>query len=62
MQPSRGLLISLSVPSVHYHGHSIQDEQQYLFVDVTGCCAMIRQIQSPPFSEPLDAASRDKSI
>lgn len=61
MQPRRGVLVSSSVPSIHYMV-TTQDDQQYLAVNVTGCCAMIRQIQSLPFSEPLDAASRAKSI
>lgn len=56
MRPSWDLLISLSVPSAHHPGSLYLDDQQYLAVDVTRSCAMMEQIQSLPFSKPVDAA------
>lgn len=39
-------------------GHSLQADQQYLVVDVTGRCAMTGQIQSLPFVQLANTASR----
>lgn len=56
MRPSWDVLISLSVPSAHPHGSPYLGDQQYLAVDVTRSCATMEQIQSLPFSKPVDAA------